>query len=119
MRLWPILYTLLVLVTARGAITDTCEYRLRIPPDLDLPSTPHFDTTIVRTAGCAKHLLWFPPQGTETRYILQHDTVTRDLHFAMQEVEKQWLDISTLPAGDHTVHLLACGNGGSFTLRIE
>lgn len=112
-----------LLVIAFAACTafhgGTCNYELRVPPDLDVPGTPHFDTTIVRTTNCSKHMLWFPTQGTETEYILSLDTVKRSVHFFHEETDKQWLDITHLPGGSYQVHLLACGNGGFFTLRIE
>lgn len=98
---------------------DTCRYSLQIPADIDHPETSHFDTTIARSNGCMTHMLYFPPQGTETEYTLHMDSVTRDLHFTFDEVKKQWLDITDLPAGDYNVSLLACGNGGGFTLRIK
>jgi hypothetical protein len=110
---------LLLTVGCSALVNDTCTYHLSVPPDLDLPNTPHFDTTIVRSPGCSKHMLWFPAGGTETRYILQMDTVRRDLHFSKAEVDKQFLDITNLPSGAYEVHLLACSNGGSFTLRIQ
>jgi hypothetical protein len=109
----------IVLLACAAFTTGTCTYELRVPPDLDVPGTPHFDTTIVRTANCSKHLLRFPPQGTETEYTLSHDTVKRSVHFTHDEVDKQWLDITHLPSGTYNVHLQACGNGGFFTLRIE
>ncbi len=33
--------------------------------------------------------------------------------------EKQWLDITDLPVGSYNVNLLACGNGGSFTITVK
>ena len=98
---------------------DTCRYLLQVPADIDHPETPHFDTTIVRSNGCITHMLHFPAQGTETEYALQMDSVKRDLHFTFDEVKRQWLDITDLPAGEYQVRLLACGNGGGFTLRIK
>ena len=106
-------------VTCGGVGITECRYELHIPPDLDVPGTPHFDTTIVRTATCTKHLLLLPPQGTETRYIILMDTVERDVHFGFDDESKQWLDISLMPVGEYRVNLFACGNGGSFTLRIK
>lgn len=99
---------------------DTCSYTLRVPPDLDVPGTPLFDTTIVRLPGCTSHWLQFPAQGTSTTYRLQRDTIVREVGFYMHdESEAQWLDISALPAGTYQVTLLACGNGGGFALNIK
>lgn len=99
---------------------DTCYYSLRVPPDMDHPETPPFDTTIVRRSGCISHWLQFPAQGTSTTYRLQRDTIVREVGFYMHdESEAEWLDISTLPPGEYHVTLLACGNGGSFALNIK
>jgi hypothetical protein len=99
---------------------DTCYYSLRVPADMDHPETPPFDTTIVRLKGCTSHWLQFPAQGTGTTYRLQRDTLVREVGFYMHdEGGRDWLDISTLPSGMYHVTLLACGNGGGFTLNIE
>jgi len=116
------LYITSIVVVSLACVNDEtakCRYVLNIPPDLDVPGTPHFDTTIVRSATCSKHLLRLPPQGTETRYIIRMDTFERDLHFGFDEDDKQWLDIGQMPAGEYHVRLLACGNGGTFTLRLR
>src|SRR5262245_62118402 len=118
---------LLILTTAIGlGLTimsfnegDACRYFLRVPPDLDVPGTPHFDTTIVRTHACAEQYLWFPSGGTETMYIVRMDTIKRELHFFTGETEKQWLDVAGLPSGTYAVSMMACGNGGGFTLRLK
>lgn len=99
---------------------DTCFYVLDVPPDIDIPETPTFDTTIVRQPGCSHHWLHLPAQGTSTTYVLRCDTVVREVGFYMHdESEAEWLDITQLPVGRYDVTLLACGNGGSFFLRIE
>ncbi len=120
MKSWLYMALFICTTVTCGSVGITeCRYELHIPLDLDFPETPHFDTTIVRTTTCVKHLLRLPPQGTETRYIFRMDTVERDLHFGFDEDSKQWLDISLMPAGEYHVRLLACGNGGSFTLHIK
>lgn len=98
---------------------DTCRYQLHVPADIDMPETPAFDTTIVRTAGCMHHLLRFPSWGTETTYKITGNVLERSVGFGIDEKEKQWLEISDLPVGDYSVHVLACGNGGFFKLRIR
>ena len=98
---------------------DACRYFLRVPPDMDLPGTRHFDTTIVRTFACKEQYLWFPSGGTETSYVVRMDTIERKLHFFMGETEKQWLDVADLPSGTYNVGMMACGNGGGFTLRLK
>jgi hypothetical protein len=98
---------------------DTCLYALSVPPDIDMPETPAFDTTIVRAAGCEHHMLHFPAWGTGTDYKITGNGLERSVGFGIDEKEKQWLEISDLPVGDYSVHLLACGNGGFFKLRIQ
>ena len=98
---------------------DTCRYLLSVPADIDVPETPAFDTTIVRTPSCKQHLLHFPSWGTGTSYKLNGNGVEREVGFAMDEKEKQWLDITDFPSGSYNVHLMACGNGGFFTLNIQ
>lgn len=98
---------------------DTCRYMLRIPADLDYPETPHFDTTIVRNSTCKSHLLHFPAWGTRSDYVLSGNGVSDSLGFFFEEEQLQWLDVSALPAGIYRVRLLACGNGGDFTVKIQ
>jgi len=98
---------------------DTCRYVLRVPADIDFPETPAFDTTIVRNAACQHHLLHFPSWGTGTTYKISGSSVEREVGSTFGEQEKQWLNITDMPAGDYHVWLLACGNGGFFTLRIK
>lgn len=120
MKPWLYLALFIPVFVTCGSVGEAeCRYELRIPPDLDVPGTPHFDTTIVRAPTCTKHLLRLPPQGTETRYIIRMDTVEHDLRFGFDEEDAQWLDITLMPAGEYHASLLACGNGGSFTLRIK
>lgn len=112
--------------TARCPVaSDTCRHQLRIPADLDVPTTPHFDTLIVR-GGCSTQLLFFPRQGTSTTYRIfpaeqfaANAAPLAELGFHADEEHAQWLDVTDLPRGTYTVWLLACGNGGFFTLRVE
>jgi hypothetical protein len=98
---------------------DTCRYVLNVPPDIDMPEAPAFDTTIVRSVGCKKHMLFFPAWGTGTSYEITNEAISQMVYFRIEVKEKQWLDITELPEGDYGIHLLACGNGGFFTLRIK
>ena len=98
---------------------DTCRYFLKVPVDIDYPETPAFDTTIVRTGVCKHHMLHFPTWGTGTTYKVSGNGLEREVGFITDEKDKQWLDISNMPAGEYHVNLLACGNGGSFTLKIK
>lgn len=98
---------------------DTCRYAIKVPPDIDFPETPSYDTTIVRTPLCKHHLLHFPSWGTGTTYKINGNGIEREVGFMTDEEEKQWLDITDLPVGRYNVNLLACGNGGSFTLSIR
>lgn len=98
---------------------DTCRYQLNVPADIDVPETPAFDTTIVRTVGCMHHLLRFPSWGTGTAYKITGNGIEREVGFMTDEEEKQWFDITDLPSGRFTVNLFSCGNGGSFTLSIK
>lgn len=117
---WPgVCMALIILGGCRVVVTDTCEYRLQVPANLDLPSSPHFDTTIVRNAGCKHHLLYLPSWGTGSTYKLKGNGVEREVGFITEQEEKQWLDITDMPVGSYHVDLLACGNGGSFTLTVR
>lgn len=103
-----------------GSISlDTCRYMLKVPADIDLPETPAFDTTFVRTETCKYHLVHFPNWGTGTTYKISGNGVEREVGFVTDEAEKQWLDITDLPVGSYNVNLLACGNGGSFTITVK
>ena len=108
------------------AISGSCTLRRRRPgrkpvrrSGNDIPDAPRFDTTIVRSAGCKHHLLHFPSWGTGTTYKLNGHGVEREVGFMTDNEEKQWLDITDLPVGSYNVNLLACGNGGSFTLTVK
>ncbi len=101
---------------------DTCFYLINVPPDIDVPETPHFDTTIVRVINCKIQVLKLPGWGTETKYTLMRmDSV---IHF--NKSVSFWagqrygmIDITDLPPGIYGMGLLACGNGGSFTIRLK
>lgn len=98
---------------------EKCLYLVKLPADLDLPNTPHFDTTIVRSVGCKHHVLHFPGWGTGTTYKLDGNGVEREVGFTNGDKKEQWMDITDLPTGSYSVKLWACGNGGNFTLRIK
>jgi len=98
---------------------DTCYYSLKVPPNLDFSETATFDTTIVRGGPCGVHLLRFPPWGTQSDYYITGDGMVDSLGFTFDQDSLQWLDITTMVTGSYAVRLLACGNGGDFTLRIE
>lgn len=106
------------------APSDTCFYSINVPPDIDMPSTPHFDTTIVRNNSCKVHILKLQSWGTETEYNLSGTingkTYSRNAHFFHGPGSgSNTMDITDLPAGDYGMYLLACGNGGGFGLRIK
>ena len=75
---------------------------------------------------CGIYLVHFPLWGTRTTCIIAfnpyrpneaRDLITLDTN-ARDDVN-YWLDITDWPVGDHPVWLLACGNGGTFTLRLR
>ena len=110
-----------------GEITpnDTCFYSIHVPQDIDVPSTPHFDTTIVRTGDCPVRALRLPSWGTETSYSLAPEDSSsakqyepRSTHFSADQ-RFGIIDITDLPVGNYTMHLTACGNGGFFTVRLK
>ena len=99
---------------------DTCFHALKVPADLDISTTPHFDTTIIRTKDCRIHILELPSWGTETNYTISSEEGNeRSAHFFAGEKEMGIIDITDLSAGKYNGHLTACGNGGAFTIRIE
>jgi hypothetical protein len=93
---------------------DTCFYYIKVPPDIDMPTTPHFDTTIVKNQSCKVHVIIFNKWGTATDYTLANLKCG-----CRAGGEKCKMDISSLPAGTYEARLIACGNGGSFTIRIK
>jgi len=102
---------------------DTCFYRIKVPQDIDKGGL-HFDTTIVRTKSCLIHILNLPPWGTGTDYTLapQDTTLSRNIGKSMANLHsgrKGAMDISGLPVGEYIMHLVSCGNGGFFILRIK
>lgn len=110
--------------------TDTCRYEVAVAGDLDVPDTcgvRNTDLWLMRSYYCGTHLARFPGWGTETAYTITGgpgsgvDTSGKGahLHFSRQEEEKQWLDLTGWPPGDYTVSLVACGNGGSFILKLR
>lgn len=104
--------------------TDTCFYLIKVPPDLDVPGTPYFDTLIVRKEQCSVHALELPSWGTETSYVFfPADTAVKisGIHLSTHFFHGQHgiIDITSLPAGSYSVSLMACGNGGSFSVRIK
>jgi hypothetical protein len=96
---------------------DTCFYYLKIPRDIDMPETPYFDTTIVRSSDCTVHILVLQSWGTQTSYILSSTKEERTASF--NSGKNGTMDITNLPEGKYGMSLMACGNGGGFTLRIK
>lgn len=112
--------------------TDTCRYELDVPVDLDVPDTLgvptlNADVWLLRSYYCGTHFVRFPAWGTGTAYTLIGGPVSGvdtsgkngELHFFTREEEKQWVDMTSWPPGDYTVRLVACGNGGLFTLKLR
>lgn len=101
---------------------DTCFYTIHVPADIDFPQTPYFDTTIVRSINCKTQVLKLPGWGTGTTYILTRDdsviNVNKEISFLIPQ-RYGMIDITTLPEGNYNMQLFACGNGGSFTLRLK
>jgi hypothetical protein len=104
--------------TPAAIANDTCFYSINVPADMDMPSTPSFDTTIVRTTNCKIHLLKLPGWGTETEYKLSGNNIVRSTHFSTGS-GPGLIDITDLVPGTYAMSLLACGNGGAFTVRIK
>jgi hypothetical protein len=97
---------------------DTCIYALKVPADLDISTTPHFDTTIVRSKECRIHILSLPSWGTETNYTITSQTGNqKSAHFFASK--KGEIDITNLASGKYNGYLTACGNGGPFTIHIK
>lgn len=105
---------------------DTCFYEIHVPPDIDMPKTPHFDTSIVRNNQCSTQILRLQSWGTETSYSLysSKDSILtkgakpiRSCAFGVHQ--KGEMDIGDLAKGTYTMWLVACGNGGFFTVRIK
>ncbi|MBL7937769.1 MAG: hypothetical protein JNL43_00300 [Flavobacteriales bacterium] len=105
--------------------TDTCRQEIPVPADLDLPGTFR-DVWVMRSSYCGKHYVHFPLWGTRTEYMITfnpyrpneaREPVTLDTR-TLEDVD-YWLDISDWPVGDHPVRLLACDNGGTFTLKLR
>jgi hypothetical protein len=104
----------------KDEITDTCFYAINPGADLDVPGTPSWDTTIVRAENCQIQVLKLRSWGTETTYTMagpeNKKTVTRECHcFGGSGI----IDITDIPAGTYSFGLLACGNGGSFSVKIQ
>jgi hypothetical protein len=103
-------------------IADTCFYTINVPPDIDFPETPHFDTTIVRAENCETQMLKLPRWGTQTDYtLMRNDSVIKVHKRVSFHAGKRYglIDITDLPAGTYGMGLTACGNGGSFTIRLK
>jgi hypothetical protein len=103
---------------------DTCYYFIHVPPDIDVPSTPHFDTLIARNADCNVHVLCLPGWGTVTTYTLRENIMGRKDPDILGRTtfgadSKGYIDITKLPAGRYSMGLSACGNGGSFGIEIR
>jgi hypothetical protein len=103
---------------------DTCFYSVTCPPDIDMPQTPHYDTTIARSGNCKVKALRLASWGTETSYALfpadstvKMPDVKLNVHFFHGQAGV--IDITDIPPGRYNVSLSACGNGGSFGLTIK
>lgn len=106
--------------------TDTCRQELLVPADLDLPETNYKDAWALRSPYCGTHFFHFPSWGTQTEYIITFNPYLQEVKkdpvtiaFHGNEDPMQWVDVTDWPVGDHTVRLLACGNGGTFTLKLR
>lgn len=106
--------------------TDTCRQEVLVPADLDLPETQMRDAWLMRSPYCGTHLVLFPSMGTVTDYTItfvpylseqQKDPV--HVHVPLGDHTDGLVDITEWPIGDHSVCLLACGNGGTFTLKLR
>lgn len=101
---------------------DTCFYTIHVPADIDFPETPHFDTTIVRSLNCNKQFLRLPSWGTQTDYTISRDDSLIKIHrstlFSMKQGQGL-IDITDLPNGTYAMYLMACGNGGGFTIYLK
>jgi hypothetical protein len=101
----------------------TCFYELHVPADIDRKST-QFDTVIVRSETCQKHVIRLESWGTETSYQIQPPDSSKSKEFKKYSSHFHHdnpgsIDITDLPAGIYSVQLLACQNGGMFTLRVK
>jgi hypothetical protein len=101
---------------------DTCFYEIIPAADMDMPQTPHWDTTITRLENYDVHCLKMRSWGTETQYTMsgpdEKNTVRRDCHFTHGS-GSNLIDITDIPAGEYGFYLLSCGNGGGFTVHIK
>ena len=101
---------------------DTCFYIVNVPPDIDFPETPHFDTTIVRADNCKTQVLKLWGWGTQTGYTLtRNDSVIKVYKSVSFWAGQPYgiIDITNLPSGTYGMGLMACGNGGGFTIRLK
>src|SRR5688572_17627457 len=70
----------------RNYTKDTCRYILNVPANIDMPSTPPFDTIIHRNKSCRVHILELPSWGTETSYTITSEAGDkRSAHFFTDE----------------------------------
>jgi hypothetical protein len=105
-------------------VADTCFYELQLPPDIDVPETPYFDTVLVRRENCKVHILVLESWGTETEYKIAasigNQKYNMNAHFhAGSPAKERMIDITHHPAAKYSGYLLACGNGGSFGLELR
>jgi hypothetical protein len=103
-------------------IADTCFYTVNVPPNIDYPETPHYDTTIVRAENCKTQVLKLWGWGTQTDYTLTRNDSVIKVHRSVGFFASQrygLIDITDLPNGTYEMGLLACGNGGGFTVRLK
>ncbi len=111
-----------ILAISPAESQDTCFYSIIVPPDIDFPETPYFDTTIQRSKTCKIHVLKLPSWGTETEYTMSRkDSIASPFKKITMEHDKGFglIDITDFPSGTYEMRLKACGNGGSFTIRIK
>jgi hypothetical protein len=102
-------------------VQDTCNYYLKLPADLDLPTTPPFDTTFYRKEECKTLILNVASWGTSSSYTLISEdsnlTIERTVH--IYAGERGCINITDLPKGTYIGRLMACGNGGSFRITLK
>lgn len=97
---------------------DTCVYGLELPPDIDHINTD-FDTLIVRDKNCQVSMLGLQHWGTFSTYAFEGNGVDIEKNLSASVEEDRWIDIGDWPSGEYAGTVRACGNGGTYTLRLE
>lgn len=102
-------------------VEDTCHYFLKLPADLDVPTTPPFDTTFYRKKECKTHILNLESWGTESSYSITSEDSSMKIEKNADFItgERGVINITDLPAGKYIGRLMACGNGGSFRITLK